>query len=267
MIETDNIYNMDCIEGMKLMADGSVDAVIADMPYGVLNKNNGAAHWDRQIPFDALWEQYRRITKPESPIILFAQGIFSARLMLSQPKMWRYNLVWQKDRVTGHLNANRMPLRQHEDILVFYDRQPVYHPQMTPCPPERRNHGRRKTEGLTNRCYGVSKPVQVRIADDKYPTSIIAVPKEHKAGTFYHPTQKPVALIEYLIRTYTNEGDIVLDNCIGSGTTAVAAIRTGRHYIGFDIEPAYCEIARKRIQEERERGSETKEGEIRETKK
>ena len=148
MIEIDNIYNMDCIEGMKLMANGSVDAVIADLPYGVLNRSNKAVHWDRQIPLEALWEQYRRITKPGSPVILFAQGIFSARLMLSQPRMWRYNLVWRKDRVTGHLNANRMPLRQHEDIIVFYDRQPVYHPQMMPCPPERKNHGRRKTDGF-----------------------------------------------------------------------------------------------------------------------
>ena len=121
---------MDCIEGMKLMANGSVDAVIADLPYGVLNRSNKAVHWDRQIPLEALWEQYRRITKPGSPVILFAQGIFSARLMLSQPRMWRYNLVWRKDRVTGHLNANRMPLRQHEDIIVFYDRQ-HFHTQGT----------------------------------------------------------------------------------------------------------------------------------------
>ena len=177
MIEIDNIYNMDCIEGMKLMANGSVDAVIADLPYGVLNRSNKAAHWDRQIPLEALWKQYRRITKPGSPVILFAQGIFSAQLMLSQPRMWRYNLVWRKDRVTGHLNANRMPLRQHEDIIVFYDRQPVYHPQMTPCPPERRNHGRRKTDGFTNRCYGEMKLAPVRVAEDKYPTSVISIPK------------------------------------------------------------------------------------------
>ena len=259
---------MDCIEGMKLMADGSVDAVIADLPYGVLNRNNGSAGWDRQMPLEPLWEQYRRITKPGSPIILFAQGIFSARLMLSQPRMWRYNLIWRKDRVTGHLNAKRMPLRQHEDIIVFYDRQPVYHPQMTPCPPERRNHGRRKTgNDFTNRCYGEMKLVPVRVADDKYPTSVISIPKEHRTGAFHHPTQKPVALVEYLIRTYTNEGDVVLDNCIGSGTTAVAAIRTGRHYIGFEIEPTYCEIAGRRIREELERGHGIKESEIREIKK
>lgn len=261
MIEMDNLYNMDCIEGMKFMADDSVDAVIADLPYGVLNRRNGSAEWDKQIPLEPLWEQYRRITKSGSPIILFAQGIFSARLMLSQPRMWRYNLIWRKDRVTGHLNAKRMPLRQHEDIIVFYDRQPVYHPQMTPCPPERRNHGRRKSgNDFTNRCYGEMKLVPVRVADDKYPTSVISIPKEHRTGAFYHPTQKPVALVEYLIRTYTNEGDVVLDNCIGSGTTAVAAIRTGRHYIGFEIEPAYCEVAGHRIQEELKRRNGTKEG-------
>lgn len=254
MIETDRIYHMECLEGMSHMAESSVDAVIADLPYGVLNRSNPSAGWDRQIPLGPLWEQYRRITKPGSPIILFAQGIFSAQLMLSQPRIWRYNLVWHKDRVTGHLNANRMPLRQHEDILVFYEKQPVYHPQMTPCPPERRNHGRRKTDnGFTNRCYGDMKLVPVRMADDKYPTSVIAIPKEHQTGAFYHPTQKPVALVEYLIRTYTNEGDTVLDNCIGSGTTAVAAIRAGRHYIGFEIEQAYCEVAERRIREELER--------------
>lgn len=259
MLKIDIIYNMDCLEGLKELPDKCIDAVIADMPYGVLNRKNGSAGWDRQIPLDALWEQYRRIAKPGCPIILFGQGIFSARLMLSQPRMWRYNLVWRKDRVTGHLNAKRMPLRQHEDIIVFYDRQPVYHPQMTPCLPEQRNHGRSKSgNDFTNRCYGNMKLVPVRVADDKYPTSVISVAKEHQIGAFYHPTQKPVALMEYLIRTYTNEGDVVLDNCIGSGTTAIAAIRTGRHYIGFEVDPGYCEIAERRIQEELEREDGTK---------
>ena len=116
---------------MSLMADGSVDAIITDLPYGVLNRKNKAAEWDRRIPFAPLWEQYRRITKPDSPIILFAQGMFTAELIRSQPDLWKYNLVWMKDRVSGHLNANRMPLRQHEDIVVFYKKLPVYHPQMS----------------------------------------------------------------------------------------------------------------------------------------
>ena len=248
MIETDRIYLMDCMEGMKQIADSSVDAIIADLPYGVLNRSNPSVNWDRQIPFAALWEQYRRITKPDSPIILFGQGLFSAWLMLSQPRLWRYNLVWQKDRVTGHLNAKRMPLRQHEDILVFYKKQPVYHPQMTPCPPERRNHGRSMTEGsFTNRCYGEMKLVPVRMADNKYPTSVIFIPKEHKTGAFYHPTQKPVALVEYLIRTYTDEGDIVLDFAMGSGSTAVACRNTGRRFIGVEIDLGIFQTALNRI--------------------
>lgn len=246
-IRLDTIYKMDCIKGMAKMPDKSVDAIIADLPYGVLNRGNKSASWDNQIPLDLIWEQYNRIAKSEAPIILFAQGSFTARLVMSQPKKWRYNLVWVKDRVSGHLNAGRMPLRKHEDIVVFYDRLPVYHPQMEPCSPERRNHTRRAVTEFTNRCYGDMKAVPVRIADDKYPTSVICIPKEHKTGAFYHPTQKPVALLEYLIRTYTDEGDVVLDNAIGSGTTAVAAVNTGRHFIGFDIEPSYCEIARKRV--------------------
>ena len=247
MIEIDRIYCEDCLEGMKRMATGSVDAIIADLPYGVLNRKNRAARWDRKIPLAPLWKEYRRIAKPDSPIILFGQGMFTAELVLSQPKLWRYNLVWHKDRRSGHLNANRMPLRQHEDILVFYEKLPVYHPQMTPSPPERRNHGRKTTTVCTNRCYGDMAVTPVRVMDCKYPTSVIFMPKEHKAGRFFHPTQKPVGLLEYLIRTYTDEGDVVLDNCIGSGTTAVAAIRADRHYVGFEIEQDYCDIANSRI--------------------
>lgn len=257
MITTDHIYHMDCIEGMRFMADGSVDAVIADLPYGTLNRNNKAARWDKQIPLESLWEQYLRITKPDSPIILFAQGMFTAELLLSQPKLWRYNLVWQKDRVTGHLNANRMPLRQHEDIVVFYKKLPVYHPQMTYVP-RKKNYPRGMFKRAVNHCYGAMKPTPSHISDWKYPTSIISMSKEYKPGFVYHPTQKPVKLIEYLIQTDTDEGDTVLDNCIGSGTTAVAAIRTGRHYIGFETEETYYEIAKRRIREEMERKNEAK---------
>lgn len=257
MIETDRIYHMDCLEGMSLMADGSVDAIITDLPYGVLNRKNKAAEWDRRIPFAPLWEQYRRITKPDSPIILFAQGMFSAELIRSQPDLWKYNLVWMKDRVSGHLNANRMPLRQHEDIVVFYKKLPVYHPQMS-YKPGQKNHPRGMFKRTTNHCYGAMKPTRSHISDWKYPTSIVCIPREFKTGCFYHPTQKPVKLIEYLIKTYTDEGDTVLDNCIGSGTTAVAAIRTGRHYIGFEIDRTYCEIAERRIREEIKNGNQTK---------
>lgn len=248
-MKKDIIHNMDCLVGMRELPDHCIDAVIADLPYGVLNRGNKAAAWDRIIPLDLLWEQYNRIAKPGCPIILFSQGMFTASLIMSQPKKWRYNLVWEKDRVSGHLNAKRMLLRKHEDIVVFYDRQPVYNPQMRPCLPSERNHRRRDVGTFTNRCYGSMRATPVRIADDKYPTSVISIPKEHRKGCFFHPTQKPVALVEYLIKTYTNPGDIVLDNAIGSGTTAVAAINTGRHFIGYETVPEYCAIAEKRIKE------------------
>ncbi|WP_270658192.1 DNA-methyltransferase [Parabacteroides merdae] len=251
MIRIDEIYNEDCLEGMKRIADRSVDAIVCDLPYGILNRRNWEARWDRPIPLAPLWEQYRRIIKPDSPVILFGQGMFTAKLLMSQPRLWRYNLVWYKDRASGHLNANRMPLRKHEDILVFYEHLPVYHPQMIPCDKSQRNHGRRTSQTFTNRCYGSMRMTDVRIADDKYPTSVIQIAKEHKTGAFYHPTQKPVALVEYLIRTYTDEGDVVLDNCMGAGTTAIAAIRSGRHYIGFETDAGYCRIAGERIKAER----------------
>ena len=131
MIELNRIYNIDCLEGMKSILDGSVDAVICDPPYEVLNKGNANSQWDRLLPFDQLWEQYRRVVKRNGAIVLFCQGMFTARLMMSNPDMWRYNLVWDKMRTTGYLNANRMPLRCHEDIAVFYREQPTYNPQFT----------------------------------------------------------------------------------------------------------------------------------------
>lgn len=248
-MEIDRIYNEDCMEGMKRIPDGSVDAVICDLPYGVLNKGNQHARWDVQIPLAPLWEQYKRIIKPSSPVILFAQGMFTSMLMMSQPKMWRYNLVWDKNTTTGFLNANRMPLRCHEDIVVFYEHMPVYHPQMVPCAPGERNHVNKR--GGRNRCYGEFAYSPAHITDTKYPRSIVKVSREHKTGECYHPTQKPVALIEWLVKTYTNEGALVLDNCVGSGTTAVAAIKTGRHFIGFETNKEYYEIANNRISKER----------------
>lgn len=250
MLEINRIYNEDCLAGMKRLAGQSVDAIITDLPYGVLNKSNPASRWDRRIPFDVLWKEYMRVKKPNTPIILFGQGMFTSEAMASCPKLWKYNLIWVKDRVTGHLNANRMPLRRHEDIMVFYERQPVYHPQMQPCRPSERNHGRKTKCIATNRCYGNVKATEQRIADDKFPTSVISIPKEHKTGVFLHPTQKPVALLEYLIKSYTDEGALVLDSCIGSGTTAVAALRNGRNFIGFEIDKEYYEIAKARIESE-----------------
>lgn len=248
-MELNKIYHEDCLEGMKRIPDASIDCIICDLPYGVLNKGNESAQWDNVIPFDLLWKQYERVIKENGAIILFAQGMFTADLMISNRKLWRYNLIWQKGgRCSGFLNAKKMPLREHEDILVFYKAMPVYNPQMTKCEPHQRNHSRGKmNKEQTNRCYGnFGKPEDV-ITDLKYPKSILNFNRPHPQ---IHPTQKPVMLVSWLINTYTNEGDTILDNCMGSGTTAIAAIRTKRNYIGFEIEKEYFDLANKRIKEE-----------------
>ena len=247
-IELDRIYNEDCLLGMQRIPERSIDCVICDLPYGVLNQNNEAARWDVPIPFEPLWEQYRRIVKQNGAIILFAQGMFTAELMLSNPKMWRYNLIWNKDRTTGFLNANRMPLRCHEDIVVFYKKLPTYNPQMEQGIP---NHSRGKGKHKeTNNCYGSYKNLDDDVITDmKFPKSIISIKKEHET-TVYHPTQKPVELIRYLIRTYSNEGDLILDNTCGSGTTAIAAYREGRKFICMEKDEKYFQIATDRYREE-----------------
>lgn len=238
----DIIYNEDCLTGMDRIPDKSIDMILCDLPYGVLNRQNEHAQWDNIIPFDLLWIQYRRVIKDNGAIVLFGQGMFTADLMTSQRNMWRYNLIWNKtDRPTGFLNAKRMPLREHEDIIVFYKELPVYNPQMVKCEPHQRNHSRGKMESeQTNRCYGQMRKFDEVITDEKYPRSIIRFPREEKT---IHPTQKPVALCEWLIKTYSNEGDTILDNCMGSGTTAVACINTNRHYIGFETDPEYYQYA------------------------
>ena len=243
------ILNGDCLELMQSLPSGSVDLILCDLPYQVLNSGNSAAGWDRRIPLEPLWEQYRRILKENGAAILFSQGMFTAELMRSNPTMWRYNLVWKKgNRPTGFLNARRMPLRIHEDICVFYRRLPVYHPQMQKGPALHR----RKTRKVNNRCYGSYTPSPWKDSDEKYPLSIIDIPKEHRNGNYFHPTQKPVALLEYLIRTFSDEGDTVLDNAMGSGSTGVAALRCRRRFIGMEIDPGFFAIARERIHKELE---------------
>ena len=247
-MEIDKIYQGDCLELIKQLPDKSIDCIICDPPYEVLNKNNKDAQWDRIIPFDELWQQYERVAKDNAAIILFAQGMFTARLMMSNPKLWRYNLIWQKGgRCSGFLNAKKMPLREHEDIVVFYRKQPTYNPQMTKCLPHERNHSRGRQQGeQTNRCYGEFGRAENIITDLKYPKSILNFNRPHPQ---IHPTQKPVALIQYLIKTYSNENDLILDNCIGSGTTAVAAIKEKRHFIGMELNKEYYDIACKRVKE------------------
>ena len=256
-IEKDNIYNIDCIEGMKMIPDNSIDCIICDLPYEVLHKANPHAQWDRIIPIEPLWEQYLRITKDNAPIILFAQGMFTSQLVMSQPKYWRYNLVWDKQSTTGFLNASRCPLRQHEDIVVFYKKQCVYNPQMIPSEPHnaraKKKYEKEKadSEYRHNRVFNAYEEFGTRVTCEKYPTSILSFPTEPKARRL-HPTQKPIELLRWLVRSYSNEGDTILDNCMGSGTTAIACIKEHRHFIGFELNKEYYDKALQRINRERQ---------------
>ena len=250
-IELDHIYNTDCLVGMKAIPDGSVDAVICDLPYGVLNSESEGGSWDTIIPFEPLWEQYRRITKPTAPIVLFGQGLFTAKLMLSNEKMWRYNLIWDKVRATGFLNANRMPLRNHEDICVFYRQIGTYNPQMEALNGRERNHAQGHGEHKEkNSCYGKVGRINPTYEDKKHPRSIIVKNAVHCNEGQFHPTQKPVDLLRYLVLTYTNEGDTVLDNCSGSGTTAVACVKEKRHFICFEKDETYWKKSVERVKNE-----------------
>lgn len=251
-METDKIYNIDCLIGMKDIPDKSIDAIICDLPYAVLNRRNKDAQWDNIIPFDKLWEQYNRIIKDNGAIVLFAQGMFTAQLMMSNPKMWRYNLVWDKCRATGFLNANRMPIRCHEDLCVFYKSLPTYNPQMEDLNGREPNHPQvHGNHNEKNQCYGNIKRINPTYTDKKHPRSIIKIKAIHCSEDQSHPTQKPVNLLRWLIRTFTNEGDLVLDNCMGSGTTAIACIKEKRHFIGYEITKEYYDIACERIKQEK----------------
>ncbi len=238
----------ECLEEMdKLIAeDVKVDMILCDLPYGVLNKSN-KNKWDEVIPFDELWKRYNTLIKENGAIVLFGQGMFSAKLMFSNPNMWRYNLVWKKaDRTSGFLNANRMPMRNHEDILVFYKKQPTYNPQFTYGHKPAHKRGKSGTEIETNNCYGKYITYETRNYEDgrRFPKSVIDIDREHPTK---HPCQKPVSLCEWLIKTYTNEGELVLDNCMGVGSTGVACKNTNRDFIGIELEKKYFDIAFDRI--------------------
>lgn len=242
-------YHGDCIELMDSLPDKSIDMILTDPPYGVLNKGNQHARWDNIIPFEDMWRCYSRIIKDKGIIVLFSQGMFTAKLMNSNESMWRYNLIWQKDRPTGFLNANRMPLRSHEDICIFYKELPKYNPQMTPCSPSERCHpiGNGKHNDRNQQYGSFNRLHQPVIRDEKFPKSVIFIPQEHKCTGDSHPTQKPVALCEYLIRTYTDPGDTVLDSCMGSGTTGIACVNTQRNFIGMEKDDHWYGFAVKRI--------------------
>ena len=225
----------DCLEVMADFPSASIDMVLTDLPYGLTHNT-----WESLIDLEALWQQYKRVVKPSGAILLTGQGLFTARLILSNPEMFRYKMVWIKSKATNFLNARKQPLRKHEDICVFYEQHPVYHPQWQPGKPY--DKGRRKG-GSDNYNHFKESPIR-NLSGKRFPLDVLHY-EEDRLDYIYcktaeteektvHATQKPVALGRYLIRTYSNEGDIVLDNTCGSGSFLVAAILEGRRFIGIE---------------------------------
>ena len=232
----------DCLELLKDIPDESIDLILCDLPYGTTRNK-----WDSVIDLKELWKCYERIIKDNGAIILFSQMPFTAELVHSNLKLFRYEWIWQKDNGTGFLNAKKMPLKIHENILVFYKKLPTYNPQMrTGFKPYKCKQGRHSTN------YGAYEQGHITESNgERYPTDII----EFKKDSGLHPTQKPVALLEYLIKTYTNENDLVLDNCMGSGTTGVACKELNRDFIGIELNEKYYKIACERINNTQEKTS------------
>lgn len=234
-----DLHQGDCLELMKDIPDKSIDMILCDLPYGTT-----ACKWDSIIPFNDLWKEYCRIIKDDAAIVLFGSEPFASALICSQIKLFRYDLVWDKQKGCDFLNANRKPLKSHENILVFYKKSPTYNKQYWYSTPYKKVNGNRKQSSV----YHDSHNVDTESLDGKRnPLSILSFPRD---GDRVHPTQKPIALCEYLIKTYTNEGETVLDNCMGSGSTGVACVNTNRNFIGMELDDTYFNIAKKRIAEQ-----------------
>ena len=241
----DVIYNEDCIKGMKKLDNKSIDLILCDLPYGITQNKK-----DKSINLKELWKEYERIIKDDGCIILFAQGKFYIDLVNSNRKLFRYDLIWDKVLSTGFLNANRQPLRRHEQIAIFYKKQPTYNPIFTIGKPLHGKGINYLKKSIKNNNYGTYKQQEDtrKNSIQKYPVSILKFNKTHPSKS-NHPTEKPIELLEYLIQTYSNENEIVLDNCIGSGSTAIACIKSKRHYIGYEIDNEYFNIACQRLNE------------------
>lgn len=222
----------DCLELMKEIPDKSIDMILCDLPYGTT-----ACKWDIVIPFEPLWEQYERIIKDDGAIVLTASQPFTTTLINSNIKHFRYSWTWEKEQGVNFLMAKKQPLKVHEDVCVFSKRQTVYNPQMSEGKPYISG------KGDSGEVTGRVKKIQTKNKGTRYPRSII----QFKRETGLHPTQKPVALLEYLIKTYTLEGETVLDNCMGSGSTGVACKNLNRNFIGIELDQTYFDIATKRI--------------------
>jgi site-specific DNA-methyltransferase (adenine-specific) len=238
MLQPNNIYLGDCLDLMKDMDDKSIDLIACDLPFGT-TKNK----WDIIIAFDELWKNYSRIIKPDGNIILFGTGLFAFKLALSNEKMYRYDMIWKKSKCGSPLTAKYMPLKKHELILVFGNGAAKYNPQMTEGLPYKRKWTPNK---INNMKYGIGGV----ITDNKgtrHPTTVLDFPQKWRRQDQIHPTQKPLPLLEWVVKTYSNENDLILDNCMGSGTTCLAAKNTGRKFIGIEKEEKYFNIAKTRL--------------------
>lgn len=243
-MQLNRIYNEDCLIGMQEIPDKSIDCIICDLPYNMTKLT-----WDSLIPFDKLWEQYNRIIKPTGNVILFCSGMFTYEVIKSNIKNFKYKLVWKKNVPTGMASSKYRPMKYYEEICVFNFGNSVYNPIMKP------------REGIGKACYnynhycGDSNHLTLNKQPKKYdpdfvqPSDVLEFNVVPNRNGKLHPTQKPVELIEYLIKTYSNEGDTVLDNCMGSGTTAIAAINANRNFIGFELNPDYYKISINRLKE------------------
>lgn len=244
VIEPGTLVHGDCLEAMQYIPDASIDMILCDLPYGV----TAAQKWDVIIPFLPLWECYARIIKPGGVIVLFGTGLFSAKLMLSAPKClpYRYSLIWRKNKVTGFLNANKMPMRRHEDILVFYGAKPTYNPQKTIGHKPVNSNTKHPSDAAT---YGrLTETVRGGGSTERYPCSVLDFDVvNNDSPDRIHPSQKPVALMEYLVKTFSNASEIVLNNCMGSASTCIACINTGRQFIGIEKDAKNYALAIKRV--------------------
>lgn len=232
------LWQGDCLELMKDIPDKSVDMILTDLPYGTTQ-----CKWDTIIPFEPLWQQYNRVIKDNGAIVLFGTEPFSSHLRLSNLKKYKYDWIWDKVKGTGFLNAKKQPMRNHELISVFYKKQCTYNPQKTLGHVKKKSYRRKE---LQTDVYGEMKNDYTYESTERYPRSIQVFSTDTQISSL-HPTQKPVALCEYMIKTYTNSGDTVLDSCMGSGTTGVAAKNLGRKFIGIELDEKYFEIAKNRI--------------------
>ena len=237
-METNIIYHSDCLVELQSIPDNSIDMVLTDPPYGTTQNK-----LDTIVDMDAFWKEIKRVTKKNSAILIFTQMPFTATVVMSNPKMFRYEWICEKANPTGFLNARCMPMKCHENVLVFYGKLPVYHPIMEHGKPYRRGPEDKNSSNYN----AVKRLCSGNPTGTRFPRDVLKVSWRSAFGKTLHPTQKPVSLCEYFIKTYSNKGDIILDPFIGSGTTAVAAVNTGRKYIGFEQDDKYFDTAQNRL--------------------